>query len=429
MKNPLGTVLKHYILLLLLLWISGSVKAQTFHLDAQIRPRFEVRDGYQQMLAYGSTPAVFFSQRTRLVLIHETERLRIRIVPKDVRVWGDEHLVNLTGSFGDHASVDLHEAYADLQIRPGLWLAVGRQELRYDNQSLLSNRNWNQHGIASDALVIRYRSTGWQLHAGGTWNTSAERLVNNHYPSDRLKTLGFLWLNRGLYGGRIHMSAVHIATGLTESDTTNTLRFRQTSGLYARYRHRYTHFSWNTYYQYGVNQKGTPVSAWLADAELSHRFGMLTPGVGMGYLSGNQEAPSSMKTDRSFYDIHRAKHLYFGFMDYFINVPAQTNHGGLANFFWYAEWHLGAKTSLRNTVHYFRLAQINDNTPQKKHLGYENDLVFRYNFSESGVVEAGYLYFIPTSSLKTLQGIQNEKAPQFFYLMLTLTPRLFSSDW
>jgi len=411
--------------LFVMMCFPGETFTQTFQLDAQMRPRFEVRDGYRRPLSADESPAVFVSQRTRLGITYQSDRLKLRIVPKDVRVWGDEEIANMTGSFGDHASVDLHEAYADLRLSPGLWLAVGRQEISYDNQSLLSNRNWNQHGIASDAVVLRYQRRGMKLHTGGTWNSTGERFSNNRYPTHKLKTMGFVWYNRPWLKGKGQLSAIHIATGVTESDTSNTIRFRQTTGLYADYKSNYTHVSGNIYYQYGLNRKGVPVSAWLADAEVSRRFGILTPGLGMGYLSGNHESPLDMKTDRSFYDIHRAKHRYFGFMDFFVDVPGETNHGGLINFYGYLDFKLRRDISLRNTVHYFSLAQNNLLTPHGYFLGLENDLVLRYRFSTWGVVEVGHLFFLRTPTLEKLQGVTAERFPQFFYTMLTLTPRLF----
>ena len=176
---------RRYLLPLLLLFHT-TCYVQTLHLDAAFRPRFEVRDGFRRLQPVGTTPAVLISQRTRLALTYETEQLRFRVVPKDVRLWGSEELAGLFGVFGDEASVDLHEAYADIRLRPGLWLAIGRQELAYDNQALLSNRNWNQHGASSDAVVIRYRHQGWNIHSGGTWNTLEEQLTDNLFPPDRL---------------------------------------------------------------------------------------------------------------------------------------------------------------------------------------------------------------------------------------------------
>lgn len=397
-----------------------------FTIDAEFRPRLELRDGYQRLAQKGDEPAVFVSQRTRLAVDYKTERLRFRFVPADVRVWGDEQIANQTGVFGDHASLDLHEAYAEIRMKQFTWVSVGRQQLVYDNQALLSNRNWNQHGIASDAVVFKHNSAGWRMHLGGTWNSLKESRTDNLYPVTRLKTLSFIWLNKTI-NEHLRVSATHIATGVTVTDTTNTLRFRQTSGIYADYRKRYTSFSGNIYYQYGKNRLNKTVSAWLADADLSRRFGIMNAGIGMGYASGSSIFASDSNTDRNFYDIYRAKHKFYGFMDYFTDVSSATLGGGLVNVYLYGDLKLTDKLRLKNTIHSFsRSRATSPYDDYMNHLGFENDLVLSRRFSEWGVLEAGYMFFLPTSTMEMLQpGGQDYKFSQFGYIMLTLNPQLF----
>jgi hypothetical protein len=73
------------------------------------------------------------------------------------------------------------------------------------------------------------------------------------------------------------------------------------------------------------------------------------------------------------------------------------------------------------------LAQTNPTTPTDKNLGYENDLVLKYKFSDWGAIESGYSFFLPNNSLKTIQAVPDAKFSQFFYLQLTVTPTLFKS--
>ncbi len=412
----------------LMLFTSQCMIAQSsshFVIDAQLRPRFEFRDGYKTLSIEGSAPALLVSQRSRVGFTYQSDRIRLKIVPQDVRIWGDEQIVNTTGVFGDHASLDLHEAYAEVRLFRSTWISVGRQELVYDNQALLSNRNWNQNGIASDAVLLKYHRPGWMLHLGGTWNTIKESAANNYCPSDRWKTLSFLWLNRNL-NNILRISAMHVASGITETDSTNRLWFRHTSGINTNMKWRYMNFNGNLFYQYGRNQQGMKVSAWLADAEITQKFGILTPGIGFGYLTGNSLSPDSMRTDHLFNDLYRSKHKFFGFMDYFTNIPVQTAQGGLVDYYGFVDCKLSRNVNIRNIVHLFRLAQTNPNTPDQKVLGYENDLILSYRFADWGNLEAGYLFFLPTESQKVLQGISKDKFSQFAYLMLTLTPKLFT---
>jgi hypothetical protein len=128
-----------------------------FKIDIQLRNRFEVRDGYQKLAKSDAISAEIMTQRTRLNFNYETEKLRLKFSVQDVRVWGDDTNVSFTGNTGSNASIDLYEGYADLKLGSIGRLTMGRQQLVYDNQSILSNGNWNQNGIASDAIVLKFK--------------------------------------------------------------------------------------------------------------------------------------------------------------------------------------------------------------------------------------------------------------------------------
>jgi hypothetical protein len=105
-----------------------------------------------------------------------------------------------------------------------------------------------------------------------------------------------------------------------------------------------------------------------------------------------------------------------------------TKQGGLADYFVFLNFAICKGLTLSNTSHYFQLAQTNQLTPTDRNLGFENDLVMKYSFLSWGALETGYCLFLPTESLKTIQGVQDPRFPQFFYVMLTITPTLFTYD-
>jgi hypothetical protein len=418
--------LKYYNLLIILFIpkvFPSEVNAQ-LTVDAQYRNRFEARDGYRQITQDGSTPAVFISQRTRISLYYQADYLKIRFTPQDVRIWGDEQLATSTGVFGDRASLDLFEGYIELKAGNTGWFSVGRQQLVYDNQRLLGKRNWNQFGISYDAVVVKLQLNDWNLHIAGSWNTLLETLTDNSYPSGRIKSLNFIWLNRNL-NNNLNLSFLHIASGVTQTDTTNKIYFRQTSGIYSEYKNDNLIVLGNVYYQYGKSKTGTNVSAYLICADVGYKISNLTPGIGVDYLSGNDKTGTDQKTDNLFDVLYGSRHRYFGYMDYFRNFPSHTSQGGLVDYYLYLDYKFLESLSVRNIGHYFRLAQTNPTTPENKNLGFENDLVLKYKFKDWGAFESGYCFIVPAESLKTIQGTPVEKLQQFFYLQLTITPTLF----
>ncbi len=395
-----------------------------FKVDAQYRPRFELRNGYQKLAPQGSTPAAFISQRSRVSFIYESESFKLKFTPQDVRVWGDEANYNIGANYGDNSSLDLFEAYAEIKLGEIGWISVGRQQLVYDNEWLLGARNWNQNGNSNDAMVFKFKPLGWNLHLGTGWNARTESSFDNLYPTDRYKSLSYLWLNKAIKENW-NLSVVHIATGLTQTDSTNNINFRQTTGLYTDFQTNNLNLWGNAYYQYGNNQSGKPVSAYLFVTEASYKAGNFTPGVGISYHSGNSKSGAALNEDNLFDLMFTARHKYFGFIDYFRTISSHTKQGGLIDYYLYLDYKFSKSVSIRNFGHYFQLAQTNPNTPTDKNLGFENDLVLKYKFSDWGALESGYLFFLPTGSLETIQGVPESKFSNFFYLQLTLTPDLF----
>ncbi len=411
-----------FALLISISVLSQEVRAQ-FSVDAQFRSRFEIRDGYQKLAFEESNPAMFISQRTRVTFGYETSSLKLKFTPQDVRIWGDQSRMSASG-VGDNPSLDLLEAFAEVKLGNIGWVSAGRQQLDYDSRRLLGNRNWNQNGISYDALVFKFNPSDWNIHLGASWNTLTDALAENPYPTARIKSLNFLWINRK-FNENFKLSMLHISSGVTKTDTTNPMNFRHTTGLFGEYK-KNNFSAWsNFYYQFGKNQKGYNLSAFLFDADANYKSGNLTTGIGMGYLSGNNKIPGVGNTDKLFDPLYGNRHLYFGAMDYFNNFPAQTRQGGVADYYLYLNYRLSDKVSLKNTSHFFTLAQSNPDTPQKQELGFENDLIISFRFSKWGNLESGYCFFLPTESLKTIQKVSQDKFSQFFYLQLTLTPNLF----
>lgn len=409
------------------LLISFSVLSQTlsaqFSIDAQLRSRLEIRDGYQKLALEGSNPALFISQRTRLTFGYETSSLKLKFTPQDVRLWGDQSKMNASG-IGDNPSLDLFEAYAEVKLGNAGWVSAGRQQLVYDNRKLLGHRNWNQNGMSYDALLLKFKTSDWSFHIGSSWNTMAEVLTDNPYPTSRIKSLNFLWINRK-FNENFKLSMLHVSSGVTKTDTTNPMNFRHSTGLYGEYKKNNLSVWSNFYYQYGKNQKGRKVSAFLFNADAAYKAGNLTTGIGMGYLSGNNKTPGIGETDKLFDPLYGNRHENFGAIDYFNNFPTQTMQGGVADYYIYLGYRLSDKLNLKNTSHYFTLAQSNPLTPEDKNLGFENDLILSLRFSSWGMLEGGYCFFLPTESLKAIQKVEQDKFSQFFYLQLTLSPNLF----
>lgn len=281
--------------------------------------------------------------------------------------------------------------------------------------------------MSYDALVFKIKLSEWNLHMGSSWNNLTETTSNNLYPTSRIKSYNYLWLNRK-FNDSFSTSLLHVASGVTATDTTNTLNFRQTTGIYSELKNDNLSLRWDAYYQYGKNQKGTNVNAFAINADASYKITNLALGLGFEYLSGNKKIGTDQTQDNLFDMLYGARHKYFGFMDYFSLFASHTKQGGLTDYYFYLDYKFSKSVRIRNIVHYFQLAQTNPTTPRDKNLGYENDLVVEYKFNDWGTLESGYMFFLPTESLKAIQGVANDKFSHYFYLQLAITPTLFKQQ-
>ncbi len=405
---------------LLILLVSG-VYAQ-FSIETELRPRVELRNGYQQLLPFGTAPAAIVSQRTRLKFSYQKEGLRLVIAPQDVRIWGDEKNHSTGGNFGDEASLDLHEGYAEIDLNSRISIAAGRMELNYDNEWLLGRRNWNQSGIASDAVLARLVQAKWSLHAAFSWNTLKDALKDNLYPADRYKTLSFCWINYRPNADN-NLSFLLLSTGQTPSDTVNTLRFRFTGGFYYKINKPWVSGDFNFYYQFGKKPDNTPVSAYLTAGNFTINTGKLAPGIGWTLSSGNKILQGS--TDHTFDLVYTARHKFLGNMDYFRNLTTSVNQAGLVDIYGTILWKAAKGITVQNALHYFSLLVTNPIAPAQKQLAWENDLIVRYRIAEWGTLEYGFLFMIPSEGLKQIQQVPDSHAPIYTYLMLTVNTRVF----
>jgi hypothetical protein len=294
--------------------------------------------------------------------------------------------------------------------------------LSYDNQRLLSERDWNQNGLAYDAVVLKIENERADIHIGTSWNSLEATTSENFYPSGRIKSLNFLWIEHK-FSDHLKGTFSQIASGVTKTDSSSTINFRQTSGIYIDLNTKNIRAKSNLYYQFGNNQQGTNVSALLADVDIMFKTGKICPGMGFSYLSGNKNLNG--KTDHLFDVLYGARHRFFGHMDYFRNISSHTRGGGLVDFYGYLNLKVTDKINIKNTGHFFSLAQHNLLTPDSKYLGYENELKFNYRFEHWGNLEAAWLFYLTTDSFEQLQNINNPRFPQFVYVSLSVNTNIF----
>lgn len=162
--------------------VCSSVDGQ-FSLNAQLRTRTEIRNGFGNLVVQGASKAAFTSQRTRLVFGYKWDRLTFGASIQDVRVWGQD-ASSITNNDGNRLM--LHEAWTDLivankadttvkfKLVDQMSIKIGRQELIYDDSRLIGNLDWLQQARRHDMALLKTVHHGWQIDLGYAFNQNAD---------------------------------------------------------------------------------------------------------------------------------------------------------------------------------------------------------------------------------------------------------------
>ncbi|NCP45040.1 MAG: alginate export family protein, partial [Flavobacteriales bacterium] len=179
-----------------LLMISVPTFAQ-FTLDGEIRPRFEYRNGFKNILDSTQDHAAFVDQRTRLNFGYKTEGYIFKISVQDIRVWGSQPQTVGTASQQNNngAYIAVHEAWAEALLNKKWSLKFGRQEIAYDDHRIFGDLGWAQQSRAHDAALLKFKTEKTKIDFGVAYNQDNARLTGTVAQFGSYKAMQFMWLN------------------------------------------------------------------------------------------------------------------------------------------------------------------------------------------------------------------------------------------
>lgn len=432
--------MKRLLFAFMLLWVFIPASLSQLVVEGELRPRFEYRRGYKNILAENQDDALFVSQRTRLGLKYTLPKVSFGISFQDARIWGDEGLVTSTGVFGSESSIDLNEAWFKINLYEYGHLTIGRQYWYYDDERLIARRNWNQSSMKYDGVLFQHHDKNISFDAGLSWNNNIERIFGNEFPSDRMKTLNFMALKKPV-NDWFTFSAIAILSGFTQSDTTSALNLMGTYGVYTYFKKDDFKAVLNGYYQNGRSREGISASAYFFSINADYHIDNVTFSVGTDYLSGHDASrlDSAYQAKEHVFDIlYGTRHKYFGNLDFFNAPKKSTRSGGLVDIFAKVSWDIHPVLTINMDLHYLSLQNnvIDDNYAGagtqflKKGLGPEVDLNFSWDILDFLILQGGYSVMFPSSSMIALQGMGSgsTKNPQWIWVMLTVKPVFYNSE-
>ncbi len=421
-------------------FFSGLATQAQLGIDAELRPRAEAWRGYRVLPADTlKDPLFYISQRTRLSFDFNSDLLDIKVTAQDVRIWGSDNIYSSTGAFGRTAGLDLYEGWAAIRPFNNFEVKIGRQEMKYDDGRLLWNRNWNQYGLTYDMFLLAYEKNDWKIHGAFSWyNNLYSRFGLGVYP-DKIRSFSMLWLSKE-FGSSTRVTAISLLSGAGSPDANEVIYLKSTTGVNIFVDASGFNAHLAGYYQAGKHKDGRDVSAYALIGKLGYKKNWFGVSGGINYLSGQnfeKNDPAESNKYQLFDVLYGARHKFYGYMDYFVNIESSTMGGGLNDLFISFKPTFAEKHSIELAAHYFMLAgKIPDpyvNTPDaylESYLGTEIDLVYNYNPFKFMNLQVGFGWMSQGESLEKIQSVYGTEVlePWFSYVQLTVKPSLFKTD-
>ncbi len=343
----------------------------------QYRPRVEV-DG--KLLAKVSEDYKA-THRARLKVSLQKGDWLLQIDPQHVLVWGSAPTTRELGT----GTLDFHQAYAQGALSEEWRIRVGRQEIVFDDSRLLGNIDWLQQGQSFDGGRVMFARDAWSwdlagaiIHEGGVRNESLYA-TRGAWADGGLSVAGLSYLQyaRRRANGEDDFWKATPGARVVWSDAD--------LGLSA---------DLSGYGQFGAsNIAGTDMDyqAWMAAARLA--WGNESAGrieAGADLLSGDDDLTDT--TAKVFDTLFATNHKWYGWMDYFVNIPVHTRGLGLTDILVaYTVPTFGSVTP-KLVGHWFLTAQ--DSAAGNRDLGAEVDAQVVVAIAEGVKLVGGYSLFL-----------------------------------
>lgn len=429
----MNVLFKRFLILLPVIFFFNYGNAQ-IEFNAQFMSRAEYRHGFQTLFNNNQKPAVFISQRARLISGYKAEKFKIHISAQDVRTWGSSSHLSVDTS----GSLSLHEGYGEIYFSQNWSLKVGRQEIAYDEDRIFGSLDWAMQARRHDATVIRFKDSLTVLDMGFAFNQDKERSNSTIYNlPGNYKTFQYVYAKRKF--NKVDLSFLFLNNGIQHINNqpggnivTSTV-FSQTIGPRFVYKEKDFSIAGNIYYQTGKDAVKKSINAFEASLEASYYFKKKFILTGGGeILSGTSQTDLVNTSNKSFTPLYGTNHRFNGYMDYFY-VGNHANSVGLLDLYLKGMYQAKKCFVSLNTHFFSSAANVRDILVQgnpvamNKYLGTEMDLTFNYKIANGASVQSGYSQIFGTKTMEALRGGNASRTTNWAYVMIILRPKIV--DW
>lgn len=401
---------KSFVLIfLMLILIPNFISAQDgLKISAQLRPRLVIdnRD-FNSSTGFNS----FTEMRTRLgVDFSPLSNLTALVQIQDSRVFGTE-----PNTLANTQNLDLHQAYfqVDNLFELPVALKAGRMEAAYGTQRLMGAVGWSSVGRSFDGLTLKFDfcKVKFDLFAFREVETG---IVDD---SSDQNVIGLFGDITAFEGHALQPFVIYYTSSAASYPFDTYTLGANLIGTINGFHHE-AEFAYQTGSQ--VNDGPVDVSAILAAYNASYTFAAdVKPmiGAGVDYLSGDDDPTDNEY--KVFNTLFATNHKYYGYMDYFLNIPAHTNGLGLMDIHGKVGLSPTNNLSITGKFHLFNSAEkaALPNGSTSNSFGTEIDIIFDYAYNNHVAFQLGGGFFSPGEIFEATQG---SDASTWFYLMATV---------
>lgn len=421
-----------------------------FSMDAEYRPRAEVRSGYSKPLSKECDPEFLMLQRVRIGGSYFSKYVKARLTLQDSRVFGQMTQQGKSLTTDKSTGLFLYEAWAELLFPRGFSFRIGRQELNYDDQRLFSKSDWSNTGNAHDLARLMFRSGAVKADLGYAYNNNQTNPLTSEYEygNDFYRNMLFLWVSGDIRPAGLTLSGLAVREGFQETkkemgednttviSTTYLNHYRYTYGANIGFNKKNFPLSagLSAYGQSGETKNGIDLSAFMLALKLDYKIiKPLTFTLGGDWYSGTSASVDPKKKTNTFMGLYGSNHRFNGAIDYW--TPTSAPVGGLIDLYLQAKYKINDKIDASGGFRTFRLAKEIAADNGDKGLGHEIDVDLSYKFCKIALIKGGYSCYFCTDLTKRVKGVTlPQPAPetystrfsQFAYVSISVFPQLFT---
>jgi hypothetical protein len=375
-------MLKHTLILIPLFGMLFA-EGNPLKFSGQVRQRFEMVDkDFTDTTSFNSQNYL----RTRFAVSYDNDDYSTFIQLQDSRIFGTE---TNTLKDGTADALDVHQAYFKLKNLFGVPLTakVGRFEAAYGPQRLMGAVGWHNIGRSFDGVIFNLTNDFANVDFFNFKQVEASTVNDN----DDFNV-------RGAYAHLTLMDG-HKTQAFAIQDGD-----RMTFGGYGKGVFAGVSYELEFTMQNGTESDDVNYGGMMYGLNAGYKIAGMTLSAGVDFVSGDDTTTTDV--NESFNTLYATNHKYYGYMDYFLNLPVHTGGLGLSDIHVKMSGLKVAGHVVNVAYHMFNADQSEDS------FGNELDITLVKKYADNVKIVAGYSIFMP-GKLKE----ENGANASFAYLM------------